>query len=444
MRTPSSTGGLLTRRGGCSARERLSRPGGSAGSSLSRDTCSGRFASCLLSCRAVCAVLTCTLALLTSLYNCCMCCRFMNSSVSESTKPRGVVDLSKVQDVKPASSITGRPNSIQLKTASGGGVSYICDTETEMVEWISAMDGAIQKIVKHLAGVEDEPAQRSTSSAAAKKSGGSSSTPSNEWMRQLEKNFSQLSGPSGRSGSSAQAGGGGGGSSGHYRSSNGHGSSDYPGGRSSGVGAGFGQYPGNAMVDVVGYDTIGGGGGSSAANGRGGGSSYKDYQQPGHTGSGVGGGGGYGGYSSSDRYGNGSASGAGGTSIGYGNIMGASAVSGLSSDTLLNYGSSATQAPGYSAGGGQYQPSPAATYAAAPGYGQQPAAVTASHGYGGSSSLIDAVPQSQPSYPYYQQGVAPAPQQQQSVWQVHHTPEGTPYYYNTSTGSTQWEAPPGF
>lgn len=30
-----------------------------------------------------------------------------------------------------------------------------------------------------------------------------------------------------------------------------------------------------------------------------------------------------------------------------------------------------------------------------------------------------------------------------SVWQVHHTAEGRAYYYNSSTGVTQWEVPPG-
>lgn len=53
----------------------------------------------------------------------------------------------------PAHALTpGKANSIQLKTSSGGSVAYVCDTETEMVEWISALDGSIQKIVKTLAG----------------------------------------------------------------------------------------------------------------------------------------------------------------------------------------------------------------------------------------------------------------------------------------------------
>jgi hypothetical protein len=35
----------------------------------------------------------------------------------------------------------------------------------------------------------------------------------------------------------------------------------------------------------------------------------------------------------------------------------------------------------------------------------------------------------------------PAPAAGGSVWQVHHTAEGRAYYYNSSTGVTQWEAP---
>lgn len=57
-----------------------------------------------------------------------------------------------LQDVKPASNVTGRPNSLQLKTSSGGSVCYITDTETELVEWMSAIEGAVQRICRHAAG----------------------------------------------------------------------------------------------------------------------------------------------------------------------------------------------------------------------------------------------------------------------------------------------------
>lgn len=42
------------------------------------------------------------------------------------------------------------------------------------------------------------------------------------------------------------------------------------------------------------------------------------------------------------------------------------------------------------------------------------------------------------------QAPAYAASAQATTWQVHHTPEGRPYYYNTASGSTQWEMPPGF
>lgn len=174
--------------------------------------------------------------------------RFMNSSVTESTKPRGVVDLSKIQDIKPASNVTGRPNSIQLKTSSGGSVSYICDTETEMVEWMSAMEGAVSKIVKHLAGVEDEPAPK----APPKKS----SEPSNEWLRQLEKNFDNLSGGSSRTAGTTST---------------------------SATGSG------KAMVDIVGYESMGG----SANHGNYSSSQYRDSSSS-YRDSGYGGSAGYG------------------------------------------------------------------------------------------------------------------------------------------------------
>ena len=64
-----------------------------------------------------------------------------------------------------------------------------------MVEWISALDGAIQRIVKVLAGVEDEPpaAHHVSSSDRSRGSGGAGGAPSNEWIKQLERNFENMS-----------------------------------------------------------------------------------------------------------------------------------------------------------------------------------------------------------------------------------------------------------
>jgi hypothetical protein len=50
------------------------------------------------------------------------------AAAAESVKPRGVVDLSKVQDVRDGRSVTGKANTVQLKTASGGSVCYVCES----------------------------------------------------------------------------------------------------------------------------------------------------------------------------------------------------------------------------------------------------------------------------------------------------------------------------
>ena len=82
--------------------------------------------------------------------------RFGSPDVSITSKPRGIVDLSKVQDVSDARDQTGKNNSLKLSTAQGH-VCYIADSETELVEWMSALEGAVQKIVRAVAGVQDEP-----------------------------------------------------------------------------------------------------------------------------------------------------------------------------------------------------------------------------------------------------------------------------------------------
>ncbi len=125
--------------------------------------------------------------------------RFSSDDVNASSKPRGVVDLSKVTDVKDGRSETGRPNSLKLSTAAGK-VCYICDTETELVEWMSALEGTVNKLVKRAAGIEDEePPKRSAagSNGAAKQQ---------DWTRQLENSFSAMSSsvPARKSSSSSQ------------------------------------------------------------------------------------------------------------------------------------------------------------------------------------------------------------------------------------------------
>ncbi|GLC56985.1 hypothetical protein PLESTB_001170500 [Pleodorina starrii] len=364
--------------------------------------------------------------------------RFYNDKVTESVKPRGVVDLSKVQDVRV---LPGRANTIQLKTTSGGAVAYIAGSETEVVEWVSAIEGAMQKIVRHIAGVDEEAAataggRGASSRAAAAPAAAASKNPA-EWLRQMERNFES---------SSAGGGGGGGG-----------------GGRASAV---SNRNLGSTMVSVVGYDDVPS---SSSGGGGGGGGGYRDTYRDTSP------------YSSLNRQYSGS----------YTPIQGTAAIAGaqvLTSDLDLNYGGGG----GGGGGGGlmpqsgygqpqqQQQQAPRQSYAPAmqQQQPQQQAPRNGSGVYGAAQpygqpygyaqqapppqqapavSLIDQVPSQQPAYPtYFQQPavqvqqpqVMAAPQQVATSapggWQVHYTAEGRPYYYNGATGVTQWEAPAGY
>eukprot|EP01026_Neomeris_dumetosa_P056049 TRINITY_DN5117_c0_g1_i2.p1 TRINITY_DN5117_c0_g1~~TRINITY_DN5117_c0_g1_i2.p1 ORF type:complete len:488 (-),score=70.16 TRINITY_DN5117_c0_g1_i2:328-1791(-) len=82
--------------------------------------------------------------------------RFLSPDVDHSSKPRGIVDLSKVVDVQDGRSATNKQNTLKLSQASGQFVCYICDNETEQVEWLSALENAVQRVVKKVAGIEDD------------------------------------------------------------------------------------------------------------------------------------------------------------------------------------------------------------------------------------------------------------------------------------------------
>lgn len=118
--------------------------------------------------------------------------RFASNDVNASSKPRGVVDLSKVTDVGDGRGETGRPNSLKLATAAGK-VCYVCDTETELVEWMSALEGAVNKLVRRAAGVDDEPATKAPQQQRAQP----------DWARQLESSFSDATASAPRRTSSA-------------------------------------------------------------------------------------------------------------------------------------------------------------------------------------------------------------------------------------------------
>lgn len=66
-------------------------------------------------------------------------------------------------------------------------VHYIADSETEQVEWFSALEGAVAKIVRAVAGLEEEepaPAVNNSSSSRGR---------DRDWANQLEKGFASMS-----------------------------------------------------------------------------------------------------------------------------------------------------------------------------------------------------------------------------------------------------------
>jgi hypothetical protein len=56
---------------------------------------------------------------------------------------------SQVTDVSDGREATGKASSIKLSTATGS-ILYTADSETEQVEWISAIEGSVAKIVKQV------------------------------------------------------------------------------------------------------------------------------------------------------------------------------------------------------------------------------------------------------------------------------------------------------
>ena len=73
--------------------------------------------------------------------------RFASPDVTSASKARGFVDMSKVTDVSEAREQTGKGNSLKLSTESGH-VLYLTDSETDLVEWISALEGSVSAIVR--------------------------------------------------------------------------------------------------------------------------------------------------------------------------------------------------------------------------------------------------------------------------------------------------------
>lgn len=72
-------------------------------------------------------------------------------------------------------------------------VHYVADSETEQVEWFSALEGAVAKIVRAVAGLEEDDSPPAVDNRS------SSSGRDRDWANQLEKGFASVSkGSSGR------------------------------------------------------------------------------------------------------------------------------------------------------------------------------------------------------------------------------------------------------
>lgn len=60
-------------------------------------------------------------------------------------------------EVSSGQSVTNRANSIKLGREKGF-VVYLADSETEMVEWMSALEGTVSRLMRIIAGVDEEGA----------------------------------------------------------------------------------------------------------------------------------------------------------------------------------------------------------------------------------------------------------------------------------------------
>lgn len=66
-------------------------------------------------------------------------------------------------------------------------VHYVADSETEQVEWFSALEGAVARIVRAVAGLEEEEQTPTVDNQS------SSSGRDRDWANQLEKGFASIS-----------------------------------------------------------------------------------------------------------------------------------------------------------------------------------------------------------------------------------------------------------
>lgn len=382
--------------------------------------------------------------------------RFADSNVQASSKPRGIVHLTSVQDVSDAREATGKANSLRLSTSTGQ-VCYLIDSETEQVEWMSALEGAVAKIVRSAAGLDDEAAAAATVAAAARPAHEEHQHNSN-WARKLEAGFSSASKPSGNGRRSGASGKGnpmvkvvGFSDTGNGRGSAGGGTSAYGGG-------GATEYGTGAYSDISGYGKVAG---AREAPMRQPESNSYDRYPPAQL------------QHSQQQY-----------QSSYPDSRN-SHVHAINADQATWGG--AAPAAQFDAQDPQYASHPqysSPSYEAHPpanqqdqqyqqpqqqGFGSYPGGAHSfgstpgrdPHGYNaqqGNSAgppeapnyIMDSIPQQQPAS-YYQTlphlpAVQAAPSQQQlepQQWQMHSAPDGRPYWHNPTTNVTQWEQPSG-
>lgn len=85
-------------------------------------------------------------------------------------------------DVSSGQSVTNRANTIKVSRIKGF-VVYMAESETEMVEWMSALEGTVSRLLKIIAGCDDEDEAPPPSHSSA--------SHHNSMLAQAEQSFKQ-------------------------------------------------------------------------------------------------------------------------------------------------------------------------------------------------------------------------------------------------------------
>lgn len=125
---------------------------------------------------------------------------FRFGSAEEASKPgaraRGTLALASVVEVGDGRDATGRANAIRLGIANGPPVCYVADSETDAVEWVSALDAGVDRAVRAAAGLSPDDGGRRRSDA-----------PPSDWAARLAAGYGAAGGRGGPAQGRALAGG---------------------------------------------------------------------------------------------------------------------------------------------------------------------------------------------------------------------------------------------